>query len=472
MCPHSSHHPWRHVARALSLGVVLSGLLLAACGGGGSDAPQAALRGMGRLQPPATATLAKDWPASEASSGDSVQGPATVVARQDEPGLLPEPADTVNIGPAGARVVRAAGALANGGHAVVWAAPLEGAQSPAWTLWVQAYDAQGHRSGEAAMLDIGPHVQAAQNASAVILPEGGVAVGYLASRQVDPTYPGTVETSAYTARFGLDGGFWSGPRLLDMLVSDHFYPRSNHLAGPVAMALGRDGSYLVGWRFVAGSYFGRQPAFRIQRLAADTEPLGWLQHLRRNDLRGDQQAFDRLRLTMLDEGGWAASFADADPELGVFGRVVQNDVARPLGIPHYSMMAPGAWLLDLRRHGSVLLAGRHGDTPGTPVAPYSMHFDRLGHEQDPVRPLPAIPTAAAALRGGDYVAIWKSDGAMLEARRYTPRGKPVGAAFNLQAAQDVEAAGLRGGGMALAWVETAGDASRVVTQRFVEPAAP
>ncbi len=471
MCPQPIETRRRPGARALTLCMLLAGLWLAACGGGGSDASPAATPVTGTPPPPATA-LVGATPSGEAATRASLQLPVMVAVRQDDAGLLPGPVDTVAHGPAGSHVVRAVGALANGGHAVVWAAPLEGAPAPAWTLWIQAYDAQGLKSGAAAMLDVGTHVRAAQDASAVILPEGGVTVGYLASRQVDPAYPGTVEASAYTARFSLDGSVWYGPRLLDTLVTDQFYPRSNRLAGPVTMALGQDGSYLVGWRFVAGSYFGRQPAFRIQRLAADTEPLGWIQHLHHNDLRGDQRAFDRLRLTMLDEGGWAASFADTDTDLGLVGRVVQNDVARPLGIPHFSMLAPGAWLLDLRRHGSVLFADRPSEPPGTLVAPYSMHFDRLGREQDPPRPLPAVPTAAAALRGGDYVAMWGNAAGTLDARRYTPQGDAVGAPFTLQATADVEATGLRRGGMALAWVETAGGESRVLTQRFDEPVAP
>ena len=170
-------------------------------------------------------------------------------------------------------------------------------------------------------------------------------------------------------------------------------------------------------------------------------------------------------------GGWVASFTDRTPDLGLVGRVVQNDVARPLHVPEFGTLAPGAWVLDLRRHGSVLFADQHSDQPGSPLAPYSMHFDRLGREQDAVRALPAIPTAAAALRGGDYVAMWRTAAATLTAQRYAPRGRPVGTPFELRAAADAQAAGLQRAGMALAWVETDAVSSRVVTQRFDEPAA-
>lgn len=460
----STPHTPRMCARAwlLSLGVLLS-----ACGGGESPPPLAS--GLLPSQTPVTLQAEDD---AEAHVDDPVEADSAAVAI-DGPGLIAGPLDTVDTGPAGTRVVIAVGALARGGHAVIWAAPLPDAPAPAWTLWVQAFDRDGAKSGAAAMLDIGGDVLAPLSASAVVLPEGGVAVGWLAERNTPPGGPVARETTVYTAIFSLDGTLRHGPRQLDSLGFAPFFPRADRLGGPVVTALGPDGSYLVGWRYNPGSYFGRQPSFRIQRLAADSEPLGWIQHLARSDLFGSQLAFDRLRLTVLDEGGWVASFTELSPTLGLLGQVVQHDVPRPLHIPEVGSLAPGAWVLDLRRHGSVLFADRHGVTPETAAAPYSMHFDRQGREQDPVQPLPAIPTTAAALRGGDYVAMWRTEaGTAFNAQRYTPKGQPVGEPFTIDATDTAQVTGLRRGGMALAWVETTDSTSRVLTQRLQEPGAP
>lgn len=476
--------------RTQALGLVLAALMLSACGGG--DAGSAAggtprAQSQAQSQAKALETTASQTDASattlKAAAGtgaDDLVDATDTAEASDAPSVIPDsvpglvagPVQTVDTGPAGSRVVRAVGALAGGGHAVVWAAPLPGAPTPAWTLWVQAFDPQGAKVGAAAMLDIGSELQDPRNASALVRPEGEVAVGWLGERMTDLVH---IQTTVYTEMFALDGRAKFGPKILDSLLFDRFSPRSDRLGGPIAMALGADGSYLQGWRYVPGSYFGRQPEFRIFRLAADIEPLGWLQHLPHHDLPGDLRSLDRLRLTALDEGGWVASFADTVVEnetLRVIGRVVQNDVARPLGVPEFGTLAPGAWVLDLRRHGSVLFADRRGATPDMPIAPYSMHFNRLGVEQDPVRPIRAIPTHAAALRGGDHVAMWSTGPSSFDAQRYTPRARPVGAPFTLRATPDAEVAGLRRGGMVVAWVETDDTGSRVLTQRFDEPVAP
>lgn len=476
--------------RTHALGLALAALMLSACGGGDASGsaglapvPQSQAKALETAGAPvseqATGAPATTSKAAATSEDDLVEADVTAeapdapsVIPDSVPGLVAGPVQTVDTGPAGSRVVRAVGALAGGGHAVVWAAPLPDSPTAAWTLWVQAFDPLGAKVGAAAMLDVGSELQDPRNASALVRPEGEVAVGWLGERMTGPI---DIQTTVYTAMFALDGHAKFGPKTLDTHLFGGFLPRADRLGGPIAMALGTDGSYLQGWRYVPGSYLGRQPEFRIVRLAADVEPLGWLQHLPHRDLPGDLRSLDRLRLTTLDEGGWVASFPDTVIEgdvLRVVGRVVQNDVARPLGVPEPGTLAPGAWVLDLRRHGSVLFADRFGATPDTPVAPFSMHFNRLGVEQDPVRPIRAIPTTAAALRGGDYVAMWSTGPTSFDAQRYGPRGRPVGAPFTLRATPDVEVAGLRRGGMVLAWVETDATSSRVLTQRLEEPVMP
>lgn len=427
-------------------------LLLAACGGGDPAGPA-----------PATVRTSV-----AALAGDEITLPVI------GPGLVAGPVEVVDASEMGSRSVRAVGPLASGGHAVVWAARESSDDSEPWTLQVQAFDASGRKVGPAAALDIGTDVKDPLNVSAVVFPEGHVAVGYLATRRTDPVYPGAVEASAFTAVYDLAGAPLAPARRLDTMQSDLFYPRSDRLSGPVEMAGGRDGSYLVAWRLVAGSYLGRQSTFRIQRLAADAEPLDWRIHLNRKDFSGALAPFDRLRLTMLDEGGWVASQLDSNLERGPFERITQVDVARPLHMPEPGTLAAGSWVLDLRGHGSVLLADRRGSAPGEVIAPFSMHFNRLGLEQDPSAPLPAIPDAAAALRGGDDVLAWRvpAPSPLFKAQRYTPLGVAIGDPFTVNAPGELALAGLRRGGMAAAWVDTAAGLTRVMTQRFSEPAAP
>ncbi|MFD0667245.1 hypothetical protein ACT80S_05970 [Ramlibacter sp. MAHUQ-53] len=434
------------------LALVPVGALLAACGGGGGNAPPATA--------PSPASPAKDLATAAATPG----------------ALEPGPLEVLDAAACGERVVRAVGGLAGGGHAVVWAArdcphpdtPPDADPPPPWTLWLQALDAEGRRLAGPVRLALDFPVASALDIAAAVLPEGRVVAGFLALDPVQPPDPATATYAIYSLAFRLDGSLLASPRLVDQLRTTRFYPRSDQLAGPLVAAAGPDGAVLLGWRFAPGSYFGRQPAWRILRLAADAEPLGWIQHLPRGEV--PQADLPRaLRLTPLDEGGWIASAHRRDDDGRLYADLTQIEVPRPLGLPLRGTLPVGSFVLDLVRRGGVLFAGTRGEAAQNVVDPYSQRFDALGLGQAP-RPLLAIPDLAVALRGGDYVTLWAAEPGLLLGQRYNPAGEPVDEPFTVTAPPDTLGTRLAGGGLALAWVAQEAGAVRVLTQRRVPPA--
>ena len=199
----------------------------------------------------------------------------------------------------GARAVRALGPLTGGGQAVVWAARACGDPAPNWTLWVQARDAQDQPLGPPAALDIGSTVTDPQDIAAAVLPDGRVVTGWLETLPEGPLAEPVVHT-VRTASYSLSGALLGGPRALDRLTTLRVNARADSLAGPLVAAAAADGSVLLAWRFAPGSYLGRKPMWRVQRLAADAEPLDWIQHLPRGEVPL-AQAPRALRLTPLDK---------------------------------------------------------------------------------------------------------------------------------------------------------------------------
>jgi hypothetical protein len=133
----------------------------------------------------------------------------------------------------------------------------------------------------------------------------------------------------------------------------------------------------------------------------------------------------------------------------------QLDVPRPLSMPMTETQAAGAFLLDLRGHGSVLFTANIDPDTGVQASPYSVYFNLRGAAQ-PARGLLMLPLAAVALRGGDYLAL-VPDGVQLSAQRYTAAGDPVGAPFTTPATPGLVGEGLPRGGLALAWTTSAPD---------------
>lgn len=461
-CPGPLTRGW--AARLLALGVLLS---VAACGGGGQlseGAPHGATFVAAALVARAQAAPLADEPAADPGSADLV-APAP-----SSPGLLPQAPQVVDAAASGERAVIAVGALAGGGHAIVWLAREAGEPEPPrpWTLWTRAYDLEGHPVGPATALVIGQEIPIASppSVAAAVLPEGRIAVTLL-STEADPS--GLAADIVRGAVFLPSGALVQPPRVLDTQRHAIGNPRADRLGGPPVMAAARDGSYLAAWRYEPGSYLGRAPGWRIQRLSSLGAPLGWIHHLPRSNLPADLEPW-ALRLTPLDEGGWIAHIPRFDSATGWFADITQIDVPRPLGMPLLRDLPARSFVLDLHRRGSVLFTGRQVEAAAGVDSPVMIRFDRWGSERAPAG-LIAFPVAAFALRHGDFVGLWPAAGGGLGAQRFSPDGDYLGEPFPSPAPVDAPGAGLLRGGLALAWVERVGDEVRVMTQRFIEPAA-
>jgi hypothetical protein len=253
----------------------------------------------------------------------------------------------------------------------------------------------------------------------------------------------------YTLQGTLDGTV----RVLDAERYPRTSPLFAQLSGPIDASTGRDGSLYVSWRFQTPVSPQLVPSVRALRLAADGEPLGWIQRL---DDQGVSRVYD-LSLTALDEGGWVAAMERVSPVGVAYRTFTQLDVPRPLSMPMpmTETQAAGAFLLDLRGHGSVLFTANIDPDTGVQASPYSVYFNLRGAAQ-PARGLLMLPLAAVALRGGDYLAL-VPDGVQLSAQRYTAAGDPVGPPFTTPATPGLVGEGLPRGGLALAWTTSAPD---------------
>jgi hypothetical protein len=424
-----------HRARACLLPLPLA-LLLAACGGGGDGTPsQTSLANAGPGVAPGAV-----W-AEELQEVQQVAALAAAPTAAARSGLQPRPPQVIDSTPAGERVVKAVGALDGGGYAVAWMARGPLVPGVIWELWAQRFDAEGQRVGPPVRLDIPAEVYNAQDVAVNVLPEGRIGVTFVTLRR--ETGVGTI-TEVHHWPYNLQGTIDGMVRVLDAWrnASDFFFAG---LSGPLETSTGRDGSLYVSWRFRTPVTPQLVPSVRAQRLAADGEPLGWIQRL---DGQGESQVSD-VNLTALDDGGWVAAMERVSPVGVPYRTFTQLEVPRPLSIPLTQTHAAGAFLLDLRGHGSVLFTANVDPNTGVQTSPRSLHFTVRGVAQ-PARDLPTLPVAAIALRGGDYLTL-RPDGAQLSGQRYTARGEPVGHPFTTPATSGLVGAGLARGGLALAW---------------------
>ncbi len=434
--------PSKKVRRARAWPAMVSAcLLLSACGGDGGSG--------GAVSPTST-------PRSE--MGIDVTPEAPMDAATASSGLVPTQPVVVESTRTATLVVKAVGALAGGGHAVVWMS--RDAESPdaAWTLWLQRFDPRGQKAGSAVRLEHPRDIEGPENVAVTVLPEGRIGVTFLTDRVEDTAF---AITEIHHWPFNLAGEIAGPQRVLDAERYGRFSPRFARLDGPLDAAAGRDGSQYVSWRYRIVGAAPLAPSVRAQRLAADGAPLDWIQRL--DGVGGFSRVFD-VDLTSLDEGGWVVSLERVSPEGVRYRDLVQLDLARPLGLSQ-EPLTPGSFLLDLRGHGSVLFSQAVDTTTGAVAGARQIHFNRLGRGR--ARALPALPVGAVALAGGDYVILYPDD-KLLSAQRYIPAGDPVGAPVGtLVSVPGVSSAGLRGGGMVLVWVATLTDGEvRLLSQRF------
>ncbi len=428
-------------------------LLLAACGGGGGETPSQPSQA--RADPGATGASERATSLPDVRLVSALTSVPTATAGS---GLEPREPQVIDATPAGERVVKAVGALEGGGYAVAWMARGPLVPGVAWELWVQRFNAQGQREGDPVGLDIPADVQNAQDLAVNLLPEGRIGVTFVTSRiENEVNMINEVHHWPYNPQGTLDGE----ARVLDAYRYPRGSPRFAQLSGPLDASTGRDGSLYVSWRFMTPIALQLVPSVHALRLAADGEPLGWIQRL---DGQGGSRVHD-LNLTALDEGGWVAAMERVSPVGVAYRTFTQLDMPRPLSMPASKTQAGGAFLLDLRGHGSVLFTANIDLDTGVQTSPRSFHFNRRGAAQS-ARSLPVLPVAAVALRGGDYLAL-VPDGVQLSAQRYTAAGDPVGGPLTTPATPGLVGEGLLRGGLALAWTRSAPDGQVEVVVQLI-----
>jgi len=418
-------------------------LLLAACGGGGGEAPSQPSQAHADPGATGASTQAGSLPGVRL-----VSALTSVPTAAADSGLEPRPPQVIDAALAGERVVKAVGALDGGGHAVAWMAHGPRVPGVAWELWVQRFDTEGQRLGEPVRLDIPADVLNAQDLAVNLLPEGRIGVTFVTRRVENEV---NMITEVHHWPYTLQGTIDGTARVLDAERYPRNAPLFAQLSGPIDASTGRDGSLYVSWRFQTPVSPQLVPSVRALRLAADGEPLGWIQRL---DGQGVSRVYD-LSLTALDEGGWVAAMERVSLVGVPYRTFTQLEVPRPLSMPLTETQAAGAFLLDLRGHGSVLFTANVDTDSGVQASPRSLYFNLRGAAQ-PARGLPMLPVAAVALRGGDYLTL-APDGVQLSAQRYTAAGDPVGAPFTTPATPGLVGAGLQSGGLALAWTTSAPD---------------
>lgn len=432
--------PWGRVLSTLA--ALTLAALAAGCGGGSLDAPAPG---------GASASLRADTLPSAPGS------PA--------PGLVPGDAVLVSsTGGGGNCIVLSIDATADGGHAVAWLQREPHDTDLSWTLRVRYFDEAGRPRGDPLVLPYAPDVPNPTDVAAMVRRDGSVVVAWVVERMQDPTPPATLASRLMMRRFDASGTPLDAEVLLDSAFHDPLQAQGKTLQTP-SLAQWDDGTYLVGWhgRRLDGPPFVNDSE-RVQRVEADGRLLRPMD-------RFFGGAAPMLRLTPLDEGGWIAHSLGGDFASRLFARIVQLEMARPLGLPLLEELPPQSFLMDLQGAGAVLFAGHPSGSLGGLVAPYAQTFDRDGREVGPPTPMAMLPGWTVPLADGGYVAIWPwTPGQPFDAQRYSARGEPLGSAFQLPVSEVQHATRRTQGGMVLAWVDhLPGGEVRLLTQRWLEP---
>jgi hypothetical protein len=419
-------------SRACRSIALLFAVLLSACGGGGDGA------------------------AAGAVGSDSLhaQGPAASVLTMrpaGQPGLVAQPIQAADVEGQGSVRQVTVGRQDGGGYAVAWNV----VQGASWALWAQSYGADGTAQDSPQPLLNSARVPGvpAEDVATAVLPNGTVALAYVASR--DEQAPSVQKVyEVRTRRLALHGTPQETERVIFSSVTTGTPPFYRGVLQGIGLQKWDDGRLLVDWQVVAMvPQGGDHPVYQMVRLDANGRPD--------SAVHSDGPVYTPpLRLMTLPDGSWLASspFPRGGSDVAHLNAgFVQFEARHPLQLPDRDTLPFGSFVLPLRRAGSVLFSGDFGPGLFEVVSPYSQRYNPSGRPAGPRMSLPMLPAAAVALDDGTYVALtgdW--------AQRFDRQGREVGAPFSADgSAQDA----LDGGGMVVA----AGTNDRVTTQVFLDP---
>jgi hypothetical protein len=405
---------------------------LSACGGGGDGGSSA----------------------GDASGGSALagSGAASTAFSRKQPGLVAEPAQVADVIARGNLL--SVGRVPGGGHQVVWQAGDD--RTRAWSVWVQAYGADGQSSGEKTLLlssTLAPEITGF-GMSALVRRDASIAVAYVVERNADPDGSHRLD-DVRTRLFAPDGTALGSEHVVQSVVAERLgtSPYYSVILSSTQMAQWDDGNYLVAWQAYPDVPHGAEhPDFNVRRVRSSGEPSGEVV-----DVGGRYAGM--LRLTTLDDGSWLAETHNpvTPSAQQLYANIVQFDARHPLELPDGKAMPWQSFVLGLAQGGAVLFAGQFGQASNV-VSPYSQWYNPAGKAAGRPAALPGIPELAIALEDGSYVGIRD------EAQRFDKHGGALGTSFQVQGLRQI-GDGLERQGMVLAWMQ----GNAVMTQRYLAP---
>ena len=415
---------------------VVTLLMLAACGGGGSS----------DMAPIASVAVAMDAP--EALKAKPARSPGLA-------GQTAMVVESINV-EAGRESLVAVGALADGGDMVVWLTlnPTN-ALLPA-PLSMQRQDASGAAVGAPLRL---PGLFDPSNLAVLVRPDGELIVTYAVIRR-STTEPGVLTAGIFLQRFASDATPIGGEVEVISLTQNEFAVHIPIIFRSPAIAQWQDGSWVVAWELVQRSPIGPTVQVQTQRFSSTGQAVGTVN----TEAASNQEGFS---LTTVEPNELLISVQRRaqDNSLEVFfasGLAGLSNSTDATGLPL------GSFAVPLSTGETVLFSGRNQGSNGPLVDTFSQRINRGGRAAGQPNAISTLPDTAVALPDGGYVVVRPvADGVQRIAERYDRHGAPVGNPVFLGfRTPGVKATVLADGTVLLAWTDNVTGFSRLVTQRL------
>jgi hypothetical protein len=370
------------------------------------------------------------------------------------PALVAGKVSVVNTTTAGDQALKSIGATSDGGYVVAWTS--SGGQVP--SLFIQAYDSDGARSGAETRipLDVGVPTAAAaalaiQRASVAVLTDGTVVVVYQVTRSIPVTGGVDIVSGVFFQRFDANGVQLTPET--EVFSEREAGPRSPFIHLALATALS-DGGFVVTWGVANLSPLGiAVSTLNLQWFDSQGQPVGSAVNAGVFPLLLYQIAADTqgggvtVTISRLDNSEVTAIHFDA------------SHAAQTIVAPRF----PPISLLSLSVQGGYLLFS------SSAAGVTQQRLDSQGNPIGSPTAIPSMPANARELADGTYVLVWLTPSGY-SAQRYamdgTPMGEPVPIDSNSSAPAIVPLADT---GFAAAWTGPGANGDTdVFTQRFIE----
>jgi hypothetical protein len=362
--------------------VVCMALGLAACGGGGGSSSDA--------------------------TGPSAEALKAKVAVPD-PTLAAQAISVVNSTTAGDQVIRAVGALADGGYSVAWI-------SGDTTLLIQRYDSGGNKVGGEVSVPIVVEASTSARTGLTVLSDGKVVV---VRRTTDPTRL----TAAITVSVFDANGTLVREAEVDLSADFSTVPASYVGYQPQVAPLASGGFVVLWQRLFTYPRLGTETAVLTQRFDSQGAAVGSPIQIV-GDLADGRVIGANIRLTTDAQGGYTVSLSAGNWSGGFTYSTVHVDASGT------------ATQIISSRPGATLLLPLEGDRFVLFTKPFSaataQMLDSAGNPVGDLTTLAGTPFAATELLDGSFVVFLVSNDAVtaqqgtVTAQRFSSTGAPIG----------------------------------------------